>query len=253
MSNPIRVAIACEGPTDLIVLKAAIDAMLPKTDKLYTYLQPETTPDLKPIETNRGYGWSGIYRWCKQAVAEGGGRISGAFLFDNIDLLIVQMDADVAEKTYEGGKIADAVNDLPCVKPCPPASNTTNALRAVLLRWFGESTTPPKTVLCTPSKNIEAWVVVALFPDAALLKKEKRWGSMGMPPEPRAATRRAAQEAANWQICRRISVAVFAPCSRLASSLRGAFGSQTVRRGPQAVLFGNDQGQAITVRIYNSP
>jgi hypothetical protein len=38
------------------------------------------------------------------------------------------------------------------------------------LRWTGEPTTPDRTVLCTPSKSTDAWVVAALFPtDPAVL------------------------------------------------------------------------------------
>lgn len=182
MSKPLRVAVVCEGPTDLIVLKAALDAMLPATEKIYSYLQPQMTPDLMPVETDKGYGWSGVYRWCKQAVAEGGGKISGALLFDNIDVLIVHMDADVAEKTYESGKIDDSTGDLPCAKPCPPPASTTNALRTVLLRWMNEPAVPPRTVFCTPSMNMEAWVIVALFPRTALLKKEgDKWECRAKP------------------------------------------------------------------------
>jgi hypothetical protein len=47
---------------------------------------------------------------------------------------------------------------------CPPASWTIDALRRVLLGWMGETVPPFKTVLCTPSKAIETWVLVALFP-----------------------------------------------------------------------------------------
>jgi hypothetical protein len=59
---------------------------------------------------------------------------------------------------------------LPCAEPCPPAQATTDRLRRVMLGWVGEATTPDRTVLCTPSKSIDAWVVAALFPnDPAVL------------------------------------------------------------------------------------
>ena len=37
-------------------------------------------------------------------------------------------------------------------------------LRKVVLGWMGEVAVPVKTVLCTPSKALETWVLVALFP-----------------------------------------------------------------------------------------
>jgi hypothetical protein len=47
-----------------------------------------------------------------------------------------------------------------------------------MLTWLGETAVPPKTVICTPSKNIETWVLIGLFPDDASAKKadmECRW------------------------------------------------------------------------------
>jgi hypothetical protein len=35
----------------------------------------------------------------------------------------------------------------------------------VVLGWIGEQDTPPQTAICTPSKALEAWVVVGLFPE----------------------------------------------------------------------------------------
>jgi hypothetical protein len=68
------------------------------------------------------------------------------------------------------------VNDLPCDQPCPPPSASTNPLRSVLLRWVNETTIPPKTVICTPSKSTEAWVLYALFPqDIAVTTGVECW------------------------------------------------------------------------------
>jgi hypothetical protein len=80
-------------------------------------------------------------------------------------MLVIHVDADVAGKNYrDDQRVSDAPNDLPCERPCPPASATTDALRQVVLGWMGETATPPKTILCTPSKAIETWVLVALYP-----------------------------------------------------------------------------------------
>ena len=38
---------------------------------------------------------------------------------------------------------------------------------------MNESEVPPRTVLCTPSKALEAWVVVALFPDEPVVRAGK--------------------------------------------------------------------------------
>ena len=41
MSEPLRIAVAVEGPTDAIVIGAILDGLLPDTDFEFQTLQPE--------------------------------------------------------------------------------------------------------------------------------------------------------------------------------------------------------------------
>lgn len=174
MSDSVRVAVAIEGPTDAIVLKAILSALLPNTEFEFQTLQPEESLAFGAVSPGgTGAGWAGVYRWCRQSASEGGGSVSGSLALLNHDVLIVQVDADVARKTYDSAGIRNAPdNDLPCEQPCPPPGRTTDALRAVVLNWLGESDTPPKVVLSTPSKNIEAWVIAAVWPDNSLVQRD---------------------------------------------------------------------------------
>ena len=165
MSDPLRIALVVEGATDLIVIEAALNNLLPGRTFVLTQLQPQTSVAFGPI----GTGWSGVYKWCHQAAAQGAGALRNNPLFDFHDVLVLHLDAEVADETYSNGGIVDPANDLPCSQPCPPPSDTTNALRVVLLRWAGEVALPPMTVLCTPSKCTEAWVLVGLYPHDALV------------------------------------------------------------------------------------
>ena len=176
MSDPLRIAAAVEGPTDVIVLEAILCALLPGAEFEFQTLQPEGsvafgTGGAAAFGT---VGWVGVYRWCRQVACEGGGSVSGSSALSNHDVLIVHVDADVAGKTYASGRIRDAPcdDDLPCEEPCPPPDRTTNALRAVVLDWLGESACPPRIVLCTPSKNIEAWVVAAVWPQNNVVRRD---------------------------------------------------------------------------------
>ena len=173
MSEPLRVAVAVEGPTDAIALRAILNALLPDAEFVLQRLQPEASGafDSSP-SGGTGVGWVGVYRWCRQSASEGSGSVSGSSVLSNHDVLFVQVDSDVADKTYSSGSIRDAPRqDLPCEKPCPPPSRTTDALREVVLNWLGEPDTPPRVVLSTPSKNIEAWVVAAVWPDNSLVRR----------------------------------------------------------------------------------
>ena len=164
MSDPLRIALVAEGPTDRIVIKAAIQAILHHRAFVLTQLQPEGSSVFGTL----GAGWGGVYRWCKQAARRGAGRLAhDRLLFQNYDILVLHLDADVADKPYEDISIEPSQGDaaLPCALPCPPPADTTNRLRVVLLSWCGEVAEPQRTVVCMPSKSIEAWVMAALFPN----------------------------------------------------------------------------------------
>jgi len=172
MSEALRVALVAEGPTDKVVLQSALTSMLAGRSFILRQLHPEESLPFGPI----GTGWVGVYKWCRSAVARTGGQLRNDILYHTYDILVLQLDADVAEKTYASGNIQESAQDLPCAMPCPPPAASTNPLRNVLLRWAGETSVPPKTVLCTPSKSMEAWVVAALFPhDMAAVNDLECW------------------------------------------------------------------------------
>lgn len=161
MSDPLRIALVAEGPTDRIVIEAAVSCLLRPRSFILKQLHPEASAAFGPL----GPGWAGVYRWCRQAVQRATGSLRQDPLFASYDVLVLHLDADVADENYRNAGINEPIQNLPCSQPCPPPSATTNALRRVLLGWVGEVSVPPQTVLCTPSKNTEAWVVVALYPD----------------------------------------------------------------------------------------
>ena len=171
MSDPLRIALACEGPTDFIVIRAAVRAIFPDRDVVWQLLQPEISASFVPAGRELGLGWSGVYHWCRLAAKEGEGRLSGSALFGFHDVLIVHVDADVAAMTYRSAGISDESEDLPCSKPCPPAVATTDALRRVMFRWIGETAVPARCVFCTPSQSTEAWVIAALYPKNPSMEK----------------------------------------------------------------------------------
>ena len=160
MSSSVRIALVSEGVTDYVVLKSAIESMLNGRSFILTLLQPEGSVaftgagEAGPF----GGGWKGVHKWCLQSAVRGGGSLSGDPLFIiGYDLLVLHLDADVARED-------SPCEFLPCQESCPPPNATTDRLRIVMLAWSGETETPPQTVLCTPSKSTEAWVMAACFP-----------------------------------------------------------------------------------------
>ena len=175
MSEPLRIAVVVEGPTDSIVLHAILDSVLADTEFEFQTLQPEESLAFESVHSGKtGVGWVGVYRWSRQSACEGGGSVSGSSALLFHDVVIIQVDADVADKTYGSGEVQDppCLDDLPCKKPCPPPDATTNALREVMLIWLGEPSCPSKVVLCTPSKSMESWVVAALCPNNGVVQRD---------------------------------------------------------------------------------
>jgi hypothetical protein len=168
MSDP-RIALVAEGPTDYIVIEAALRAILPFPFVL-TQLQPEAT------RPHMGSGWGGVFKWCQQFRDRTATSIEADATLSGFDLLIVHLDADVADKTYAdcGESLAQAASNLlplPCARPCPPSTDTVASLEAVLLSWLGLATGPgARSLFCIPSKSSESWLAAAVLPpDHAVL------------------------------------------------------------------------------------
>jgi hypothetical protein len=144
-----RVHVVCEGPTDMVVVEAALETHL--EDFVSQQIQPEQSlfgGDQGPL----GGGWKGVRSWCGQIREQGGLKASGALA--NADLLVVHLDADVADD-----------DEVACACPCPPPSATVDALQEVVLSWLGEDEILPKVVFCMPSKSTEAWILAGLHPE----------------------------------------------------------------------------------------
>jgi len=159
--SDLRIALVAEGPTDRIVIEAALKAILDRPFIL-TLLQPETSDPFGGVGPFGG-GWGGVYRWCRQTVSMHCPVGENPDLIQ-FDLILLHVDADVAGMRYEDANIRDGRADLPCERPCPPAADTVDALREVMARWLdlpAASAPPGKWLFCNPSKCVEAWVIAA--------------------------------------------------------------------------------------------
>ncbi len=166
MSDP-RIALIAEGTTDLIVIEAALKAILQR-DFILSQLQPE------PTRPSMGQGWGGVFKWCQEFRNRGYMSIESDPTLQGFDLVIVHLDADVADKTYaECGPAAEQAGQrlqpIPSSRPCPPAADTVIELETLLLNWLGIAGLGPKSVFCIPSKSTEAWLAAAVLPQSHAL------------------------------------------------------------------------------------
>lgn len=165
MSKMLRIALIAEGPTDKVIIEAALRAILSRPFVL-NLLQPEQTrPDL-------GGGWGGVLKWCREFRHRGYSGFEEDPTLEQYDYFILHLDADVAHKAYsdvsptmdqEAQSVGWGV--LPCDQPCPPPDATVTNLRSILMSWLGVVTTGARTILCIPSKSTETWLAVAVYPE----------------------------------------------------------------------------------------
>lgn len=144
MSESVQVV--CEGETDFIVIEAAMAALLPSRSIVLIMTQPDISETFKTLGENGG-GWKGVRNWCQRVLPFFG-------ITAPPKALIIHVDADVAD---------DA--DVNCAMACPPPAATTTLLRDFIVQNWCAGSVPDQTVFCTPSKNTEAWVLQALYPD----------------------------------------------------------------------------------------
>ncbi len=139
----MRVGIVTEGTSDFLVLSAIVESILPGTETMA--LWPDTAASGRP------FGWRGVKSWCE----EHGNRLETLMRGvpgREIDLLIVHVDCSMADKV--GARM-----------PCPPARDTSDGLRSVILdAWIGRAGLA-WIVTTTPSLTTDTWAIAALEPE----------------------------------------------------------------------------------------
>jgi hypothetical protein len=167
--SDLRVAVVAEGDTDIEVIEAALRA-ISEQPFIINRLQPEATrPQL-------GTGWCGVLKWCREFASRGAANLESDPTLPGFDLFVIHIDADVAKKTYgdcaEGGAaVFGPVLGFPCDRPCPPAEQSVESLRARVLSWLGLAGLGPKTVLCVPSQTTETWLAAIILPAESPLRQ----------------------------------------------------------------------------------
>lgn len=164
MSEPVRIALVAEGPTDKIIIEAALQALLPEgTPIILRQIQPDTPEEgmlggsTDATATSTGCGWGGVYRWCRSVSGMGSGDIMSVAQLA-YDFVIIHLDIDVSRETYTSANISSPTGlPLPCGKPCPPASDSAEALEEVAKSWLAPVTAESRVLWCFPADNTETW------------------------------------------------------------------------------------------------
>lgn len=186
------IGIVGEGPTDYMVIREVIDHITGEANE-YRRLQPE--PDM----TGRfGNGWKGVWRWCET----NSGILDKVFheVTPQLDLLVVQMDADVSRKEREVHCLCKSVDcedraashplrctrliegECPVVLPCGEHVQSSRGyeehLEKLIRKWLGRYADNEDILITIPCDSTDAWIVAAYQHYANVEEIENPWESV---------------------------------------------------------------------------
>ncbi|MDX2283030.1 MAG: hypothetical protein NW241_02665 [Bacteroidia bacterium] len=158
-----QIALVAEGPTDYVIVEAALKAVL-DTPFVLTLLQPE------PTRPQSGTGWCGVLKWCVETGQRVNGQVESDPLLARFDLIILQTDTDIVRNAYDdcGPQIADQAaqqgwEPLPNPVGCPPASSAAAVVRRAIESWLQPAYPGPRTLFCLPAQASDAWLAAAVL------------------------------------------------------------------------------------------
>lgn len=200
------VGFVCEGPRDSDLLAAVVSHILDE-DIAALYLQPEPS-----LTGENGNGWKGVWSWCEK-----NGKLLDRYMqgaVPKIDMIIVQMDGDVARKEKEVHcscyadecEASGTIFPLKCNnKQCPiilPCKNHVSEaceyaahLQNLIKSYFPGEYIP---ICVIPCDSTDAWIVAAFegieniecLPDPWMnvISKSKEYHTIRVPGHKKTAT-----------------------------------------------------------------
>lgn len=162
MSNPsLQIRIICEGPTDFVVLRAAIRHTL-GDNHVITQAYPEFSKGFGHVG-GYGTGWKGVLGKIRQ-LGECG-TIGWHAFWANTDLLVIHLDGEVAEESDIDPQWVDISN---IQTPCPPVQLSVGALENVVQTRLGDTGGESKIIIAIPMKETESWLLPIYRPQEIL-------------------------------------------------------------------------------------
>ena len=148
--------VVAEGRRDFPIFKEVLQKICPSIEEVRLLHPPSDGLRGDRRSEIKTTGWTGVRHWC----ARYGPELTRFMreYGDPLDLLVIAMDASVAHNPA-----------IALEKPCPPASDTTEALRDQVTQWLGGSP-PDAVVIVIPSMTPDAWVCAALIGENGLLE-----------------------------------------------------------------------------------
>lgn len=140
--------VVTEGRRDFPIFEDVIKKLCPAVEEVLLVHPPGDELSASRVDDMNITGWTGVRRWCQRY----GPRLT-RFMQDYgepLDLLVIHVDASIAHNP-----------EISLERPCPPAFDTTGALRNLVIQWVGGQL-PHNVILAVPSKTTDARVCAAL-------------------------------------------------------------------------------------------
>ena len=180
------IGIVSEGPTDYLVLKAAIDTITGESNR-YLSLQPE-----RDMIGRFGNGWKGVWRWCKETESV---TVLMKEIQPQIDAIVIQMDGDVIRKEKEAHCLCDTtscenkgkvfplycdkhVSECSVIIPCESHESGIEAMMEhgeELLKSALDADDMSQIAITIPCDSTDAWVVAAYDGTDDIETREDPW------------------------------------------------------------------------------
>jgi hypothetical protein len=165
-----QIALVAEGPTDYVIVEAALKAVL-EMPFVLALLQPE------PTRPQSGSGWCGVLKWCVETGQRVNGQVESDPLLARFDLIIIQIDTDIVRNAYgdcgvhtAGLAAQHGWEPLPDPVVCPPAADAAAAVRRAVGNWLAPAFPGPRTVICLPRPRMPGWPRLYCLPVTACWK-----------------------------------------------------------------------------------
>lgn len=159
--SELRVALIAEGPTDSVIIEAALKAILGDRPFTLTTLQPEATASW------RGTGWCGVFKWCREFATRSFASLVTDPTLPGFDLFVIHVDVDVADLSYAdgGAAVSAAAQGLPSL----PRKDRIKKTRRDYMQHGGSVTREWARVTrtCTQAERFQDEVHAALGPTSA--------------------------------------------------------------------------------------
>lgn len=151
-SRSLQIRIICEGPTDFVILRAAIRHAL-GDNHVITQTYPEISKGFGHVG-GFGTGWKGVLGKVRQLGEHG---IDGWIAFwANTDLLVVHLDGEVAQES----EIDPQWADISAIQvSCPPVELSVDALCDAIRNRLGAVGAEEKIIIAIPMKETENWLL----------------------------------------------------------------------------------------------